>query len=192
MCSRTRSGPSSYLKGLVREERRMVPPRGRIPRVDSIGLLVGVLERAAPAVPEADDRVPVTVDPAADDRPDDRVETGAISAPREHPDPHPMRKSITPSQNLRLGPEAHTAALPAPVRRLSRRREQRASPREGELRDGLREHPAHGVAAPAGKAVEAGARLALEDAGRRAGALKIRMRTVSSTEPGGRSGSRTW
>ncbi|MGH3101940.1 MAG: hypothetical protein ACRDPU_13200, partial [Thermoleophilia bacterium] len=45
--------------------------------------------------------------------------------------------------------------------------------------------PRTGVAAPAGKAVEAGARLALEDAGRRAGALKIRMRTVSSTEPGG-------
>jgi branched-chain amino acid transport system substrate-binding protein len=45
--------------------------------------------------------------------------------------------------------------------------------------------PRTGVAAPAGKAVEAGARLALEDAGRRAGALKVRMRTVSSTEPGG-------
>jgi branched-chain amino acid transport system substrate-binding protein len=45
--------------------------------------------------------------------------------------------------------------------------------------------PRTGVAAPAGKAVAAGARLALEDAGRRAGDLKIRMRTLSSTEPGG-------
>jgi branched-chain amino acid transport system substrate-binding protein len=45
--------------------------------------------------------------------------------------------------------------------------------------------PRTGVAAPGGKAVEAGARLALEDAGRRAGKLKIRMRTLSSTEPGG-------
>jgi branched-chain amino acid transport system substrate-binding protein len=45
--------------------------------------------------------------------------------------------------------------------------------------------PRTGVAASAGKAVEAGARLALEDAGRRAGDLKIRMRTLSSTEPGG-------
>jgi hypothetical protein len=30
------SGPSSRLNGFVRDERRMVPPRGRIPRVDSI------------------------------------------------------------------------------------------------------------------------------------------------------------
>ena len=45
--------------------------------------------------------------------------------------------------------------------------------------------PRNGVAAPAGSAVAAGARLALEDAGGRAGALKIKLRTVSSTEPGG-------
>ncbi len=32
---RMRSGPSSRLNGFVREERRIVPPRGRIPRVDS-------------------------------------------------------------------------------------------------------------------------------------------------------------
>ena len=35
MFSRIWSGPSSRLKGLVRDERRIVPPRGRIPRVDS-------------------------------------------------------------------------------------------------------------------------------------------------------------
>ena len=29
-------GPSSRPNGLVRDERRIVPPRGRIPRVDSI------------------------------------------------------------------------------------------------------------------------------------------------------------
>ena len=34
--SAIRAGPSSRLNGLVRDERRMVPPRGRIPRVDSI------------------------------------------------------------------------------------------------------------------------------------------------------------
>ena len=34
--SRIRSGPRSSFSGLVRELRRMVPPRGRIPRVDSI------------------------------------------------------------------------------------------------------------------------------------------------------------
>ncbi len=45
--------------------------------------------------------------------------------------------------------------------------------------------PRTGVAAPAGSAVEAGARLALADAGGRAGPLRIRLRTLSSTEPGG-------
>ena len=45
--------------------------------------------------------------------------------------------------------------------------------------------PRTGVAAPAGRAVEAGARLALADAGGRAGGLGIRLRTLSSTEPGG-------
>jgi branched-chain amino acid transport system substrate-binding protein len=43
--------------------------------------------------------------------------------------------------------------------------------------------PRHGAAAPAGRAVEAGARLALADAGSRAGGLAIRLRPLSSTEP---------
>jgi branched-chain amino acid transport system substrate-binding protein len=42
--------------------------------------------------------------------------------------------------------------------------------------------PHHGVAAPAGRAVEAGARLALADAGGRAGELDIRLRPLSSTD----------
>jgi branched-chain amino acid transport system substrate-binding protein len=44
--------------------------------------------------------------------------------------------------------------------------------------------PRHGVAAPEGRAVQAGARLALADAGGRAGGLDIRLRRLSSTEPG--------
>ncbi len=44
--------------------------------------------------------------------------------------------------------------------------------------------PRDGVSAPAGRAVEAGARLALEDAGSRAGKMRIRLRTVSTTEKG--------
>ncbi len=42
--------------------------------------------------------------------------------------------------------------------------------------------PRHGVAAPAARAVEAGARVALEDAGGRAGDLRIRLRNVSTTK----------
>ena len=44
--------------------------------------------------------------------------------------------------------------------------------------------PRHGVAAPAARAVEAGARVALEDAGGRAGDLRIRLRDVSTTKRG--------
>src|ERR671925_1450941 len=43
-------------------------------------LLVGVLERPAPAVAEADDRVPVEVDSLADDGPDHGVEAGAVAS----------------------------------------------------------------------------------------------------------------
>ena len=42
--------------------------------------------------------------------------------------------------------------------------------------------PRDGVAAPAARAVEAGARVALEDAGGRAGDLRIRLRDVSTTK----------
>ena len=51
-------------------------------------LLEGVLERAAPAVAEADDRVSVAVDALADDRPDHGVQPGAVAAAGEHADAH--------------------------------------------------------------------------------------------------------
>ena len=51
-------------------------------------LLVGVLDRTAPAVAEADDRVAVAVDAAPHDRADDRVQTGAVAPSGEHADPH--------------------------------------------------------------------------------------------------------
>ena len=44
--------------------------------------------------------------------------------------------------------------------------------------------PRDGVSAPAARAVEAGARLALRDSGGRAGDLPIRLRTLSTTEDG--------
>lgn len=46
--------------------------------------------------------------------------------------------------------------------------------------------PQHGVSASAARAVETGARLALADAGGRAGDLRIRLRSLSSTNPGER------
>ena len=46
------------------------------------------VERTAPAVPEADELVPVRRDALAHDRPDDRVQPGAVAAAGEHADPH--------------------------------------------------------------------------------------------------------
>ena len=51
-------------------------------------VLVDGLERAAPAVAEADDLVPVVVDSASHDGADHRVQSGAVAAAGEHPDAH--------------------------------------------------------------------------------------------------------
>ena len=55
-----RSTPPSILNGLVRDEPRIVPPRGRMPRTCVDAERHGVaLERAPPAVAEADELVAV-------------------------------------------------------------------------------------------------------------------------------------
>jgi branched-chain amino acid transport system substrate-binding protein len=46
--------------------------------------------------------------------------------------------------------------------------------------------PRHGVSAPAAAAVAAGQRLALADAGHRAGGVRVRLRRLDSTDPGDR------
>src|SRR6185437_8404262 len=62
-------------------------------------LRVGVLERTAPAVAEADDRVAVAIDPLADDRPDHRIQARAVTAPRENSDPHRRQHTDTQPRN---------------------------------------------------------------------------------------------
>jgi hypothetical protein len=51
-------------------------------------LFEGILEDAAPAVPEADHPVFVGVDGLAHHGPDDRIEPGAVTTAGEHADPH--------------------------------------------------------------------------------------------------------
>ncbi len=51
-------------------------------------LLVGALERPAPAVVKADDRVAEAVYPPAHDRADDGVQSGTVAAPGQDPDAH--------------------------------------------------------------------------------------------------------
>ena len=84
-----RSTPPSILIGLVRDEPRIVPPRGRMPRTcGDVERHGEALERALPAVAEADELVAVLGHALADDRADDRVETGAVAATGEHSDAH--------------------------------------------------------------------------------------------------------
>ncbi len=87
--SRIASTPPSSLYGLVRDEPRMVPPRDRM----SVDVVQAErpgepLDRALPAVAEADELVAVGVDPLGHDRPDDCIEAGAVAAAGQHADSH--------------------------------------------------------------------------------------------------------
>ena len=80
---------ASARSGLVRDEPRMVPPRGRMPRTacdvqrDRV-----TLQRPAPAVAESDELEPVLRHSLADHGPDHCVQPGAVSAAGEHSDSH--------------------------------------------------------------------------------------------------------
>ena len=91
--SRMRSAPSSCLKGFVRELQDGAAARQDPARRLDRELLVGVLDRAAPAVAKADDRVPVAIDPLAHDRADHRVEAGTVATSREHAYPHAPQRT---------------------------------------------------------------------------------------------------
>ena len=87
--ARHRSTPPSILNGLVRDEPRIVPPRGRVPRMASTSSGRGLaLEHAAPAVEEPDELVAEGALALADDGPHDRVQAGAVAATGQHGHPH--------------------------------------------------------------------------------------------------------
>ena len=87
--SRQRSTPPSILNGLVRDDPRIVPPRGSVPRIAWMSRRTGAaLDHALPAVEEPDDLVVPCVVALADDRPHDGVQPRAVTSTREHPDAH--------------------------------------------------------------------------------------------------------
>ena len=81
----TRSGPPSILNGLVRDEPRIVPPRGRVPRsaCDVEGHAVAV-DDAAPPVEETDQLVAVMALALADHGPHDGVQAWAVAPTGQH------------------------------------------------------------------------------------------------------------
>ena len=88
------STPPSTLNGLVREEPRIVPPRGQDPAHLLDAELAGeALERALPAVAEADELEAVLLDALADDGADDGVEPGAVAASGEDSDSHAISRA---------------------------------------------------------------------------------------------------
>ena len=83
------STPFSILNGLVREDFRIVPPRGRMPRTCATpSSVVIALQRPAPAVEEADELEAVLGHALADDGADDRVQARAVATASEHSDAH--------------------------------------------------------------------------------------------------------
>ncbi len=72
----------------ARRAQDRAPARQDAARRFDAEVLVNAFERAAPAVPKADDVVSVIVDPPAHNGADDRVQARAVASPREHADPH--------------------------------------------------------------------------------------------------------
>ena len=85
----TSSTPVGVSNGLPRFVPSTVPPRGSVPRIDSI--VEGhraPLAHAVPRVEEADQLVAVDPLALADDGPDHGVEPGAVASAGEDPDSH--------------------------------------------------------------------------------------------------------
>ena len=114
-----RSGPSSSPERVCprRAEDRPAARQDPASRLDR-QLLVLVLERPAPAVAEADDRVPVDVDALPHDRSDRGVQPRAVAASGEHPDPH--GRTISPATRRGIGSGGAAQRLVACAHELDR------------------------------------------------------------------------
>ena len=85
----TWSTPPSTLYGLVRDDPRIVPPLGRVPRIAldrELGRLA--LDDAPPPVAEAEQLVAVDDLALPHGRPQHGVQTRAVAPAREHADAH--------------------------------------------------------------------------------------------------------
>ena len=109
-CSSTASTPPSTLYGFVREVPRIVPPRGSRPGdLAAAERLEDPVDEPAPALAHADDLVPARERPPRD-RPDDRVQPGAVAAAGEDSDLH--GRILRRSQCRRWESNPHGAFTP--------------------------------------------------------------------------------
>ena len=127
-------GPSSVLYGLVRDVPRIVPPRGSSPRTRPQRQVHRLaLDRHRASRGGSRRRVAVVAHALAHDGPDHRVQTRAIAAAGQHPDPHgrllclpyPAASAGVPGVTSPVAADSQTsmdtpAAEPLPIPRLRR------------------------------------------------------------------------
>ena len=118
------SAPPSSLKGLVREEPRIVPPLGQdATHLRDAERPAVPLERAAPAVAIADELVAVLPHPLADDRANHRVQPRAVAASGENAYPHAINLPASRAPPSALGDLALEDGLHVEDRRAVERLE---------------------------------------------------------------------
>ncbi len=115
----TSAAPPSVSNGLPRLVPSTVPPRGSVPRIDS--MVSGIVLRVADAVPrveEPDELVAVRPLALAHDRPDHGVQARAVTAAGEHPDTHRAERRGSSSTVLSIRAVGWDSSRPVPWQRL--------------------------------------------------------------------------
>ena len=189
MFARIRSIPSSRFSGFVRDERRIVPPRGRIPRTESI-----VRSIQSPSIgPRQPCRKP-TISWPWPSTPLRTIARIAAFSPGQSPPPvrtpKRTRATLAAAARARLQSRALPRTLTA-VLSLALLAgcggdggDERSEPRDADTLVVYSSLPRTGGSADVGDAVAAGQRLALADAGGRVGPLPAsKLVELDSAEP---------
>src|SRR4051794_9756759 len=170
------AGPSSRLNGLVRELPRMVPPRGRMPRMASI-----VSSKWSASIgPRQPSRNPRIACPWWS-MPLRTIARMTALRPGQSPPPVRTPNRMKPATYLQLLAMLCALALSACGGASTK-----ATPRvPGRTLTVYASVPRQGASARTADAVAAGARLALADAGGRAGGKEVRLVELDSSRPDG-------
>jgi hypothetical protein len=177
-------GPSSRLNGLVRDEPRIVPPRGRIPRVDST-----LSSSCAPSIGPRQPSLKPTISWPWSSIP--RRTTARITAfrPGQSPPPvsTPIRTTGTIPARVRMPAVRRAPALICAAALLAGAYAGCGGSEEparikGDVATVYTSVPQHGVSVAAAEQVLAGERSELAARGGHAGGLRIRLRELAATD----------
>ena len=188
MFSRIRSIPSSRLSGFVRDERRIVPPRGRMPRTASI-----VRSIHSPSIgPRQPCRKPTSSWPWPS-TPLRTIARIAALSPGQSPPPVRTPKRTSATLAVPMPADLESRALPLKVTAVLSLAllagcggggdSDRPEPIQADTLVVYSSLPRSGGSQATGDAVAAGQRLALADAGGRVGVAPIKLVELDSAEP---------